>query len=619
MNSQFENTEEVRSEPDRAIAQLIDNLTIKIDKFQSSYFESAKVKMRRQKEKYIRLPFFWIMRTRLRSMMRRLAAVRNSDENYRDRLKEIVDIISKSKLHGRVKAGVLDVFAEEVERSRNLELQCLVFSGELHEILSERSLIKIKFKVSQESKKFDEAINFGHQLLAMPGVGARELRQIRAEPAMLLEARSLLVERATPPSWSKPGRIAYIASSSSPYAVSGYATRTHGVASGYQQNGFDVHVITRPGFPLDFGPFRSKLTDAEVPVGQDFDGIRYHRILQPSRRNTLSIDYINNAIEPIELKLRELCPEVVIAASDYVNSLPALIAARRAGLRFIYEVRGMWELTKASRVAGFEDTAEFAVSQTLETFVCRNSDKVLTLTDPMMQNLVDRGVSPDLVALMPNGVSAESIEVPKRSEALRRALGLRPDVLTIGYIGSIVEYEGLQDLAMACVEVARKGLDFNLLIVGEEKADTSGQTPITSQIDSLFRSAGIEDRLFMPGRVPLSEVEAHYSLVDISPIPRLPFQVCELVSPIKPVEALAYGKTLIVSDVKALEYFVQDGSTGLMFPKGDVQALANQLERAIGNAELRNRLRESGMTFVRNAHTWSTICRDAAAHIGIEP
>jgi glycosyltransferase involved in cell wall biosynthesis len=138
---------------------------------------------------------------------------------------------------------------------------------------------------------------------------------------------------------------------------------------------------------------------------------------------------------------------LVLAASNYVTALPALIAARRLGLPFVYEVRGLWEITRISREPEYEHTPAFAVQRLLESRVMQRADHVFTLTGPMVDELLDRGVARERIGLLPNSCNPDRFVARARDEDLATRLGLAPGVPVIGYIGTFVDYEGLEDLA----------------------------------------------------------------------------------------------------------------------------------------------------------------------------
>jgi len=412
----------------------------------------------------------------------------------------------------------------------------------------------------------------------------------------------------------KDNHIAYFAAMSLPFTVNGYSSRTEGIARAYQDLGFKVEVVTKAGYPMNAFPH---LEPEGVTPQETLNGVSYHRIKEPLVDKKNYTAYARRAADAIEEKLRELKPAHVIAGSNYENSIPALLAARRLGLPFTYEVRGMWELTKASKEPGFEETTFFAVMQRAEQFVCEHADSVLTLTQPMIDNLVSRGIAREKIALMPNGVSTDMFETVERDDNLAQTLGIHPSSVVIGYAGAIKEYEGLQDLGAAAATLAGRGYDLTLLILGHEEPDGDGATPITDSIKQCFADIGKPDRLLLPGRVPFTEIKRFYALMDICPITRRGYSVSEMVSPIKPVEAMAQGKAVVLSDVEAMKFFSQNETTALHFRKNDVDHLTEILGMLIEDAKLRHGLGIRGRAFVEDQLKWSSICKEAAFHMGL--
>ena len=378
---------------------------------------------------------------------------------------------------------------------------------------------------------------------------AAMLEKLRRSPAYQLS-----VLEAVPPPGPRAiepiaGRVVYVLHNSLPWSSGGYATRAHGLALGMRGAGLEVVCLTRPGFPLDLKP---ELKAATLPRCDGVEGIDYHRIAAPLRTDALARDYMLAAADALEAELRRLRPEWVIAASNHVTALPALIAARRLGLPFLYEVRGFWEVTRQSREPEFERSAAFRIQELLEAEVARRADHVFTLTGPMRDELVRRGVEPGTITLLPNSCDPDRFTPRGRDAALAARLGIPASVPVIGYIGTFVQYEGLDDLVAACAMLRARGRDFRLMLIGNENASGTEKGPITAEIERIAAEAGLAERLIMPGRVPHEEVTAYYSLLDVAPFPRKPQPVTEMVSPMKPLEALAMEKAVVVSSVAAL-------------------------------------------------------------------
>lgn len=568
---------------------------------------------RKNRVKVLLYPYAWLSSYKIRRLDDRIAELLSVDSDSAASAKSVAEAVAQARLPRKIETRVVGLILRHATAARG--------EGFVDEFLDYfRSRLSIGdgpadfFFILQAAGRYQDASAQGVRLLAGQSLRPTQRKQIEAAPSLLIETLTLIEEGKPPQIKSNSKHIAYIAASSLPYSIVGYTTRTHGVAQGYAEAGFKIDVITQPHFPLSV---REDLDPSSIPALEVFDGVSYHRILAPRRNRGREVTYVKEAAEAIEAKLRQLKPAVVIAASNYMNSLPALIAARSLGLPFVYEVRGMWELSRVSRESSFEHTPEFAVTALLEAEVARRADYVLTLTEPMRQNLTSRGVDPERVALMPNGITASAVRTLERDDRLADKLGIPRGTPVIGYIGSILPYEGLPDLASACAGLAKLGVDFRLLVVGKEGKDAGAPTPISDEMRDIFYHAGIADRLIMPGRVPHSEVSSFYSLIDIAPIPRRSFEVTELVSPIKPIEALAMRKVLIVSDVEALKDFTQEGRTGIQFKKDSIADLEEKLALTLSDSDLRARLAANGQEFVRNERTWQTICQNAARFIGL--
>ena len=410
-----------------------------------------------------------------------------------------------------------------------------------------------------------------------------------------------------------PGRIAYVLHSSLPHASNGYAMRSHGIAKSLTERGADLFCLTKPGFPFDLNRYQDEYD--RLARMDMVEGVDYHRVAQPRQRDFprhpcditahASIQYLERAVDAFVDKFTEVRPSCVVAASNFVVALPAAIAARNLGLPFVYEVRGFWEITRDSRAPGYLQSSAGQLEVFLETAVARAADKVITLTRPMRDELVARGVRAERITLAPNACNVEDFVPGPRNEALQTRLGLDPTVTVIGYAGSFTPYEGLDDLVLACGRIKSRGTKFRLLLVGSEPADEHGGFPVTDRIRELARRNNIEDWLIMPGRVPYNEVAEWYSLIDIAPFPRKSLAVTELVSPLKPLEALAMEKAIVVSSVGGMREMVRDEETGLVFAKDDVGALSDALSRLIKDAALRRKLGEAGRAWVARERGWS--------------
>jgi glycosyltransferase involved in cell wall biosynthesis/polysaccharide pyruvyl transferase WcaK-like protein len=403
-------------------------------------------------------------------------------------------------------------------------------------------------------------------------------------------------------------RICYVLHNSLPYASGGYATRAHGLSKGLKASGYDVFALTRPGFPVDTIDI-----DVENISDHEIDGIKYLRDMSGFRKGQPTHSYMEKIIDVFEARFREIKPSMVIAASFPLSAMPAIIAAKRLGIPVIYELRGLEEITKLSRDKNYADTEEFFSKVRVETATAIAADHVFTLTGAMREELIQRGVDNSQITLLPNSCDSDNFLPIRRDARLSESYNIPHDVPVIGYIGSIVFYEGLEVLINACGILKKEGVEFRLLIVGSEHSSTSNVGPTTQAIQKAADKNNLNDWLIMPGRIPHEEVQSHYSLIDIAPFPRKALPVCEMVSPMKPLEAMAMEKAVIVSSVKALTEMVQNDETGLVFEKGNTMSLAKALHKLIIDPGLRTRLGKKARTFVLNERSWQ-----ATASIGAD-
>jgi glycosyltransferase involved in cell wall biosynthesis len=394
-------------------------------------------------------------------------------------------------------------------------------------------------------------------------------------------------------------RAFYLLHNSLPYNSAGYATRSHGLLRALNEE-WSMAAVTRLGYPFD-APGHDELTG--IPGHDVIDGVDYLRLTtSPGRwlKNPIT-DYVQQYSEALEALARQERPFVVHAASNHWNGLTAVETARRLGLPSVYEVRGLWEVTRASRNPDWHDSGMYRYIARMEADAAAQATRVIAITGGLRDELIDRGVDEDKILLVPNGVDTERFVPLERDVELQRELGLEGKKV-IGYIGSVLDYEGLDLLIRAAAELDRTRDDFHVLIVGDGAEKEA--------FEDLAEELGLLSRVVtFTGRVPHEDVERYYSLVDIAPFPRLPLPVCELVSPLKPFEAMAMGKAVVASDVRALAEIVTDGENGLLHTKGDSADLVRALGVLLDDDALRVRLGESGRKWVEQERDWRRLAK----------
>lgn len=399
------------------------------------------------------------------------------------------------------------------------------------------------------------------------------------------------------------GRVMYCAHSTPVYNSNGYSTRTRGVVEGLKVLGADVAVVARSGYPWDTPSDRA--TPLRKRSETVLDGVPY--IHTPgSIIGTTPVDrYILEAADTYVREGRRLRPEVIHAASNYITALPALIAARRLGVPFVYEVRGLWEITEASGKEGWDLSERYQLQARMEALVATSADQVLAITEQVKDELVRRGVSAEKVSLLPNGVNTEAFMPIPRDSRYASELGVSSDEVVVGYAGSLVDYEGL-DLLIRSLSEMDTETPFKVLIAG------SGAEK--ERLESLADECGVRDRVTLLGRVPASSINRLQSVFDIVCCPRKSQPVTEMVSALKPLEAFSAAKAVILSDVRPnLELAGPDGRRALLHRADDASDLASKLQIAIEDGELRRDLGRAARLWVTRERSWKTIGKTVLA------
>ena len=395
-----------------------------------------------------------------------------------------------------------------------------------------------------------------------------------------------------------PKRVLYVLHNSLPYNSGGYAARGHGLMCGVKAMGWDVQVITRRGYPHD----RKGMSDLSTDGLQVIDDVPYHRLIELERGyGQINIaSYLEAYAEDLAEKVRELRPSILHAASNHINGLVVNAVAKHFNIPSIYEVRGLWEITRISRQPEFEGSEYFQMMSNLEAKSASEASFVFAITNALAEEMKKRIGKECEIGFLPNGVHANRFLPKKPNYELKSKLDIPKETVVLGYIGSVVSYEGL-DLLIESLPLVKKLTDtpFKLMIVG----DGAYMEKLQTMVDDM----DLGNDVLFTGRVPHEEVEDYYSIVDIAPFPRLPQPVTEMVSPLKPFEAMAMEKAVLSSNVQALSEIVQHEKTGILFEKGNYEDLAHRLGEMISNTDLRQTLGKNARVWVSENRDWSEI------------
>jgi glycosyltransferase involved in cell wall biosynthesis len=402
------------------------------------------------------------------------------------------------------------------------------------------------------------------------------------------------------------GRVLHLVNDALPSASAGYTIRTHEIVLAQKAAGLDPHVVTRCGFPVTQGTLDGRRLVM-------LDGIPYHRLL-PWRVPAHADQAAAQARELAAKLTEQIKPSVLHAASNYVNATIALNLGKRYKLPVVYEVRGFWEDTWLSRHPDSEQRASselYRRNRDLETRCMLAADLVVTLGEAMRDEIVARGVPADKVLIVPNAVSQDFLQPLPDAEKLRKQLGIKANEHVVGVVSSLVPHEGIGTLLEATKILTGRGLKVRALIVGDG--------PERPALQRQAADLGLGEAAIFTGHVPAAKVREFHALLDVFVVPRTPARVCQLVTPLKPVEAMASGLCVVTSEVKALAEIIKPDVTGALTIPQDPVALADTLELLVGSPDIRRKLGEGAREWVARDRTWAHNAaryRDAYARLG---
>ena len=369
---------------------------------------------------------------------------------------------------------------------------------------------------------------------------------------------------------------------------SGYSFRTRAIVTAQLARGLDVACLT--------GVRHAK----DGPDPETIDGITFYRTPASAAAPSPIREWreVRALAKRLDALAEEWKPDQLHVHSPVLNALAALGVAKRRGLPLLYEIRAFWEDAAVGNGTGSEGSARYRLTRALETHACRRADAVAVICEGLRRDLIARGIAPAKIVVSPNGVDLGLFGNPLAPDLnLARRLGLEgADV--VGFIGSFYDYEGLDDLIDAMPLLLEKRPKAHLLLVGGG--------PMEEALKAQAEASPARERIRFIGRVPHHEVDLYYGLIDILAYPRKAMRLTELVTPLKPLEAMAQRKLVVASNVGGHRELIEDGVTGTLFPAGDPQALADALDTLFANRPRWDERRDTARRFVERDRNWAS-------------
>jgi len=384
-------------------------------------------------------------------------------------------------------------------------------------------------------------------------------------------------------------RILHILDHSLP-SHSGYSFRTLAILREQRARGWETLQLTTP-----------RHGDAPGEV-EEVGGWRFHRT--PMRRNGLSnlpgVIFLQE-MAATSRRIAELSatfrPDILHAHSPVLDALPALRVGRRLGIPVVYEIRALWEDAAVDHKTTTEGSLRYRASRALETFALRHADHVTTICGGLRAEVEARGIPASRITVIANAVDIAEFAFGAEPDAgLRTELGLDGKTV-LGFAGSFYAYEGLDLLLEAAAMLAPRHPDLRVLLVGGG--------PQESALKALASRNDLAGRVIFAGRVPHDRVQRYYALIDVLAYPRRRMRLTEIVTPLKPLEAMAQGRMFVASDVGGHRELIRDGETGFLFPAGDAGALAHAIESLLARRDEWPRIKAQARRYVETERTWA--------------
>ena len=371
---------------------------------------------------------------------------------------------------------------------------------------------------------------------------------------------------------------------------SGYTFRTKAILEQQQKLGWETFHVTS-----------SKHSVATAPI-EVIDGFTFYR---SKKRLGLfaKLPFFNQWAIVMSLAKRldeiipEIKPDILHAHSPALNGLAALKAARKYNIPLVYECRAFWEDAAVDHGTSTEGGLRYFLTKSLETYIFKHTDAITTICEGLRSDIISRGISAEKITVIPNAVDIERFTYGiKPDQTVRTQLGLENKTV-LGFIGSFYAYEGLPLLLEAMPKILEKQPETRLLLVGGG--------PQEALIKRKTQELGLEQQVIFTGRIPHDQVQDYYNQIDIFVYPRLPMRLTDLVTPLKPLEAMAQGRLVVASDVGGHKELIEHQHNGYLFKANDADDLAATVLGLLNQPQQWEQKRVAGRLYVEQDRNWT--------------
>lgn len=368
----------------------------------------------------------------------------------------------------------------------------------------------------------------------------------------------------------------------------GYSSRSHSILRALDKFGVETLALTGPK------------QEIQAASDETIDGIRYERVILPKGQSASGLKgqlRTVRSIRPVaKALLRKSGASIIHAHSPCLNGLAVL----GLGVPVVYEMRSSWEDAAVSVGATHEGSARYRLSRFLETRVASAADEVVVICEGLRSELMSRGIPDAKISTVPNALPEHLLQLgdPAEGERVRRSHGLS-DASVIGFFGSFFEWEGIDDLVRAMPQIVERLPNAKLLLAGGGHLDR--------KLRSLAEELALQERVVFAGRVTADQIPAYYQAADIMVFPRKSDRLTEMVTPLKPLEAMAQRTLVVASDVGGHREQIEHGVNGLLYKAGDAESLVETIGQALGGQLDKDGILDRAMNFVSTKRRWEAV------------
>ncbi len=376
---------------------------------------------------------------------------------------------------------------------------------------------------------------------------------------------------------------------------SGYTFRTRAILEQQRVLGWKTFHVTS-----------AKHRIAEV-TEEEIDGLTFYR--SPAITGLLAkLPVVNQwvIVQSLKARLDEIIPEIkpniLHVHSPALNGLAALYAGKKYNIPIVYECRAFWEDAAVDHGTTKQGSLRYRITKALETYVFKKVQAVTCICNGLKQDIIKRGIDEQKITVIPNAVDIEKFTFGQRADqTLKQELGLKGKTV-LGFIGSFYAYEGIPLILDALPDILKQQPNVSVLLVGGG--------PQEQLIKDKVKQLQLESNVVFTGRVPHDQIQEYYNQVDIFVYPRLAMRLTELVTPLKPLEAMAQGRLVVASDVGGHKELINDQKNGLLFKANDTESLVKSVLGLLQHPELQDEMRRMGRDYVEQERNWKKSVRN---------